>query len=65
MLSQLAADQDALAAYDPFHLICATPDSVTALTWPGSDPAASAARPPSATSARARTCSPTPATPTR
>jgi hypothetical protein len=35
-LRQLAADPDALAAYDPFHLICATPDSVTALTWLGS-----------------------------
>ena len=38
LLSQLAADPDALAAYDPFHLICATPDSVTALTWLGSYP---------------------------
>jgi Transport and Golgi organisation 2 len=37
-LRQLAADPDALAAYDPFHLICATPDSVTALTWLGGDP---------------------------
>jgi hypothetical protein len=36
-LRQLAADPDALAAYDPFHLICATPDSVTALTWLGGD----------------------------
>ena len=35
-LRQLAADPDALAAYDPFHLICATLDSVTALTWEGS-----------------------------
>ena len=34
-LRQLAADPDALAAYDPFHLICATLDSVTALTWEG------------------------------
>ena len=41
----LAGDQDALAAYDPFHLICATPDSVTALTWTGTDPAAPAVRP--------------------
>ena len=35
-LSQLASDLSALAAYDPFHLICATLDSVTALTWEGS-----------------------------
>ncbi len=34
-LGQLAGDPDALAAYDPFHLICATPDSATALTWEG------------------------------
>jgi hypothetical protein len=34
-LGRLAADQDALAAYDSFHLICATPDAVTALSWPG------------------------------
>ena len=34
-LRQLASDLDALAAYDPFHLICATLDSVTALTWEG------------------------------
>jgi hypothetical protein len=45
MLSRLAGDQDALAAYDPFHLICATPDSVTALTWTGTEPAAPAVRP--------------------
>jgi hypothetical protein len=37
-LRDLAADPAALAAYDPFHLICATLDSVTALTWAGSDP---------------------------
>jgi Transport and Golgi organisation 2 len=36
MLGQLADDPDALAFYDPFHLICATPDSVTTLTWLGS-----------------------------
>ena len=35
MLSRLAGDPDILASYDPFHLICATPDSVTALTWLG------------------------------
>jgi hypothetical protein len=34
-LRQLAGDLDALAAYDPFHLICATADSATALTWTG------------------------------
>jgi hypothetical protein len=39
MLSDLADDPDALAAYDPFHLICATPGSVSALTWTGVDPA--------------------------
>jgi hypothetical protein len=38
MLRDLAEDPDALAAYDPFHLICGTPDSVTTLTWPGADP---------------------------
>jgi hypothetical protein len=37
-LRQLAADPDALTAYDPFHLICATPDAVTALSWPGQYP---------------------------
>jgi hypothetical protein len=45
MLRELADDPEALAAYDPFHLICATPDSVTALTWTGVDPAG-AAEPP-------------------
>lgn len=35
-LGQFADDPDALAAYDPFHLICATPDSVTTLAWLGS-----------------------------
>lgn len=38
MLARLAADPEELAAYDPFHLICATPDSVTALTWTGTQP---------------------------
>jgi hypothetical protein len=37
-LRELAASPDALAAYDPFHLICATVDSVTALTWEGGPP---------------------------
>jgi transport and Golgi organization protein 2 len=40
VLSELAGAPAALAAYDPFHLICAGPDSVTALTWTGVDPAA-------------------------
>jgi hypothetical protein len=31
-LRLLAGDPDALAAYDPFHLICATPDSVTMIS---------------------------------
>ncbi len=34
-LIRLADDPDALAAYDPFHLICATLDSVSTLTWEG------------------------------
>jgi hypothetical protein len=34
-LRGLAADLETLAAYDPFHLICATLDSVTAVSWPG------------------------------
>jgi hypothetical protein len=37
-LKELADDPAALAAYDPFHLICATPDGATALTWPASSP---------------------------
>lgn len=44
-LSQLAGDLTALRAYDPFHLICASADSVSALTWPGSDPAVQSERP--------------------
>ncbi|HEX3712966.1 MAG TPA: NRDE family protein [Trebonia sp.] len=38
MLERLAADTGALAAYDPFHLICASADTVTALSWTGPDP---------------------------
>src|SRR6202034_4218898 len=34
-LTRLAGDPVALAAYDPFHLICATTDSAVALSWPG------------------------------
>lgn len=32
-LRRLAGDPDALAAYDPFHLICGTPDAVTMVSW--------------------------------
>jgi hypothetical protein len=48
VLSELADDPDALAAYDPFHLICASPDSVTALTWTGVYPAGEAEGTPAA-----------------
>jgi hypothetical protein len=34
-LRRLAGDPDALATYDPFHLICATPAAVTMISWPG------------------------------
>jgi hypothetical protein len=34
-LRRLAGDPVALAAYDPFHLICGTPDAVTMISWPG------------------------------
>jgi hypothetical protein len=34
-LRRLAGDPDALAAYDPFHLLCGTPDSLTMVSWPG------------------------------
>jgi len=34
-LSELAADHDDLRCYDPFHLICATPDSAAVLSWHG------------------------------
>jgi len=34
-LRRLAGDPEALAAYDPFHLICGTPDAVTMISWPG------------------------------
>ncbi|HEX9042963.1 MAG TPA: NRDE family protein [Trebonia sp.] len=33
-LRRLAGDPDALAAYDPFHLICGTPDAVTMVSYP-------------------------------
>jgi hypothetical protein len=32
-LRELAGDPDALAAYDPFHLICGTPDALTMVSW--------------------------------
>ena len=38
LLAELAADPAALAAYDPFHLICASADAVTAVSWPGQPP---------------------------
>jgi hypothetical protein len=34
-LARLAGDPDALASYDPFHLLCGTPDAVTMVSWPG------------------------------
>ncbi|HVT69692.1 MAG TPA: NRDE family protein [Trebonia sp.] len=39
VLEELAADPDGLAVYDPFHLICATPDAVAVLSWLGAPPA--------------------------
>jgi Transport and Golgi organisation 2 len=39
LLAALAADGDALAAYDPFHLIVADRVSVRSLSWTGRDPA--------------------------
>ena len=40
VLQELARDPAQLAAYDPFHLICATADSVTTLSHPGGRPPA-------------------------
>ena len=34
-LKELAGDPEALAAYDPFHLVCADPWSVLMLSWDG------------------------------
>ena len=34
-LRRLAGDPGALAAHDPFHLICGTPDAVSMISWPG------------------------------
>ena len=42
VLDELAGDRAALAAYDPFILICATTDAVTVLTWQGAEHAAGA-----------------------
>jgi hypothetical protein len=55
-LEELAGDRAALAAYDPFHLICASPDAVTVLSYvPGErPPVPPEASPMSKTSYRAR-----------
>jgi hypothetical protein len=37
-LAALAGDPQTLAAYDPFHLICATRESVSVLSWLGCRP---------------------------
>jgi len=37
LLAALAADPGALAPYDPFHLICAELDQLTAVSWLGRD----------------------------
>jgi hypothetical protein len=39
-LKELADDPSALAAYDPFHLVCADTGSVWLLSWDGERPAA-------------------------
>lgn len=39
-LKELADDPAALAAYDPFHLVCADLDAVAMLSWDGERPAA-------------------------
>jgi hypothetical protein len=39
-IKELAADQEALAAYDPFYLIVAGPESAALLTWDGTRAAA-------------------------
>ena len=39
VLKELADDPAALAAYDPFHLVCADMDAVSMLSWDGSRPA--------------------------
>lgn len=40
VLKELAGDPEALAAYDPFHLVCADLDAVRLLSWDGERPAA-------------------------
>ncbi|MCL2586479.1 MAG: NRDE family protein [Streptosporangiales bacterium] len=35
---ELADDPDALAAYDPFHLVCADPGAAALLSWDGARP---------------------------
>jgi hypothetical protein len=35
VLKELAGDADALAAYDPFYLVCAEPDAAVLLAWDG------------------------------
>ena len=40
VLKELADDPVALAAYDPFHLVCADLDAVEMLSWDGGRPAA-------------------------
>jgi hypothetical protein len=37
LLAALTADPDGLAAYDPFHLICAERDTLAAVSWLGPD----------------------------
>ena len=38
-LKELAGSPETLAAYDPFHLVCADPGSVWLLSWDGADAA--------------------------
>jgi len=45
VLKELADDPAALAAYDPFHLICADTDRVLMLSWDGARPAAQDLKP--------------------
>ena len=40
VLKELADDPDSLAAYDPFHLVCADLGAVRLLSWDGERPAA-------------------------
>src|ERR1700761_9030060 len=45
VLKELADDPAALAAYDPFHLVCADMDAVLMLSWDGDRPAARSLEP--------------------